>query len=181
MKVLRRLVVFVFVVDCLVLFCFLFYGLVWFNLLSNSVYYAKHTPHRLGVEPVLMMLAENLDWVSTPDNIKGIKYDFDGPPAVLMFDETDRQVGFFTTSNIFDERGYTFDNEKLSFEFDHNFNIVKVYDNTKAVEEISKEGINEVEVKKHLYKLLRPLINRQSKPLVNLQWLFDYVYRDEFN
>ena len=57
-------------------------GVVWFgygalNLKKNSVYYAQHTPHSEGVEPVLMEVVRNLRWIYNPD-IKGIKYDYDG-------------------------------------------------------------------------------------------------------
>ena len=57
-------------------------GVVWFgygalNLKKNSVYYAQHTPHSEGVEPVLIEVVRNLRWIYTPDT-KGIEYDFDG-------------------------------------------------------------------------------------------------------
>ena len=63
-------------------FVVVFVGVVWFgygalNLKKNSVYYAQHTPHSEGVEPVLMEVVRNLRWIYTPD-IKGIKYDYDG-------------------------------------------------------------------------------------------------------
>lgn len=35
------------------------FGYGYYNLKSNSAYYAKNTPHKEGVEPVLMMLADN--------------------------------------------------------------------------------------------------------------------------
>ena len=37
------------------------------NIKRNSVYYAKHTPHKEGTEPVLMMVVDNLFWIDTPE------------------------------------------------------------------------------------------------------------------
>ena len=68
-------------------------GFVFFNLKSNSVYYAQRAPHKVGVEPVLMELVRNLPWVSNPD-IKGISYDFDGNNIIHNFNYAGRDYAF---------------------------------------------------------------------------------------
>ena len=72
-------------------------GLVWAvydNLVSNSVYYAKYTPHKEGVEPQLMMVIEHLDDIYLPE-MNEYKYDFDGPAAIQFFDNKGQQIGFY--------------------------------------------------------------------------------------
>lgn len=51
---------------CLTGFCFE-------NIKRNSVYYAKHTPHKEDMKLVLMMVVDNLDWIYTPE-IDSIDY-----------------------------------------------------------------------------------------------------------
>ena len=36
-------------------------------------------------------------------------------------------------------------------------------------------------LKKEIYNSVQPIIEAQSKPRVNLQWLFDIVYKNKFN
>ena len=74
----------------LVLFSFIFS-----NLKSHSVYYAQHTPHAENVEPVLMMLVDNIAYIYHPE-LEGIGYDFDGEPAILFYDEEGVQTGFIS-------------------------------------------------------------------------------------
>ncbi|MBF0710666.1 MULTISPECIES: hypothetical protein [unclassified Gemella] len=38
------------------------------------------------------------------------------------------------------------------------------------------------EIKKEMYNKLKPLIDEQdTKPLANLQWIFNWKYKDRFN
>ena len=73
---------------CITAFCFE-------NIKRNSVYYAKHTPHKEGTEPVLMMVVDNLDWIYTPE-VKTLKYDFDGQPCVQFFTSNGKQTGYIS-------------------------------------------------------------------------------------
>ena len=52
------------------------------NLKYHSVYYAQHIPHKVGTEPDLVMLVENMGWIYTPE-IDGIRYDDDGTNAII--------------------------------------------------------------------------------------------------
>ena len=63
------------------------------NMKRNSAYYAKHTPHKDGTEPVLMMVVDNLEWIYNP-KVKTLKYDFDGQPCVQFFTSNGKQTGF---------------------------------------------------------------------------------------
>ena len=153
-------------------------GCINFNLKSNSVYYAQHTPHEKGTEPVLMMLIDNLADIYTPDDLKTIGYDFDGEPAVLTYDKNGEQLGYLTPDG---EGGYTVNNENLIFNFNSDFQLENIRDVNKGYEKIGMKGFNEQDIKKDIYKSVQPLIDAQSKPWINLQWLFDIVYHDRFN
>ena len=64
-KIIKRAFILIAILLFITVFCFK-------NIKSNSVYYAKHTPHKEGTEPVLMMVVDNMDWIYTPE-IDGIE------------------------------------------------------------------------------------------------------------
>ena len=123
-------------VSLVLIILFLIYGYIYCNLKVNSVYYAKHTPHKKGTEPVLMMLVDNLDWIYNPD-VDGIEYDFDGKAAIKMYNANKNQIGFLTSSYKDGKKGYLFDDENSAtvVEFDSRFNTTKMYDTSEAVQE----------------------------------------------
>ena len=147
------------------------------NIKSNSVYYAKHTPHKEGTEPVLMMLVDNLFWINTPE-IDGIEYDFDGPPCVQFFTSNGKQIGYIAP---FRKKNYIYDDGEWEIRLilDCNFNPDIAYDYGHEKIQITK--LDNKEIKQSLYNKLQPIIDAQHKPKVNLQWLFDIVYKNKFN
>ena len=147
------------------------------NMKRNSVYYAKHTPHKEGTEPVLMMLVDNLFWINTPE-IDGIEYDFDGPPCVQFFTSNGKQIGYIAP---FRKKNYIYDDGEWEIRLilDCNFNPDIAYDYGHEKIQITK--LDNKEIKQSLYNKLQPIIDAQHKPKVNLQWLFDIVYKNKFN
>ena len=167
-------------VHLILIILFLIYGYIYCNLKLNSVYYAKHTPHKKGTEPVLMMLVDNLDCIYQPD-VDGIEYDFDGPPAILTFDKNNEQTGFFTSTDLDGKPGYFFNHDNLSYSFNSKFILIRASDANNGYEDIDISKINDATLKKNIIKILKPLIDEQPKPFINLQWIFDKVYKDKFN
>ena len=157
------------------LFCIA--GFCFKNIKSNSVYYAKHTPHKDGTEPVLMMLVDNLFWINTPE-IDGIEYDFDGPPCVQFFTSNGKQIGYIAP---FRKKNYIYDDGEWEIRLilDCNFNPDIAYNYGHEKIQITKLGNKGI--KQKLYNNLQPIIDAQSKPRVNLQWLFDIIYKNKFN
>lgn len=51
---------------------------------------------------------------------------------------------------------------------------------SKYYEPISPENYNEFEVKRNLYSILQPIIDYQTEPMINLQWLFNLKYGERF-
>ena len=169
-KIIKRMFIVIAVLLFITAFCFK-------NIKSNSVYYAKHTPHKEGTEPVLMMLVDNLFWINTPE-IDGIEYDFDGPPCVQFFTSNGKQIGYIAP---FRKKNYIYDDGEWEIRLilDCNFNPDIAYDYGHEKIQITK--LDNKEIKQSLYNKLQPIIDAQHKPKVNLQWLFDIVYKNKFN
>ena len=168
-KIIKRLFIVIAILLFVTAFCFK-------NIKSNSVYYAKHTPHKEGTEPVLMMLVDNLVWVYNPD-IDGIKYGFDGNNSIHNYNFKAKDTPFLSS---YGGKIYSYgSNGFKTYKFDYHFNLVSSRD--RRVGKIDIKDIDVEEVKKDIYKIVQPVIDEQTKPLINLQWLFDIVYKDRFN
>ena len=171
-KIIKRLFIVIAILLFITVFCFE-------NIKSNSVYYAKHTPHKEGTEPVLMMVVDNLEWIYNP-KVKTLKYDFDGQPCVQFFTSNGKQTGFIAPfcGDDKNKKYYIYDDDKLEMTLvlDCNFNPDIAYNHGYEIAKLGNKGI-----KQKLYNDLQPIIDAQRKPKVNLQWLFDIVYKDRFN
>lgn len=162
----------VFVVVLVSAFC-LGYGML--NLKMNSVYYAQYTPHSEGVEPVLMEVVSNLHWIYTPD-AKGIKYDYDGNNIIYNTNFSGRDTAF--TYYYRGEYEY-YDNGSLTYSFDNRFKFIDVW-NQRTLK-ISAEPVDVSAVKRDIFRVVQPVIDAQSAPLFNLQWIYDWVNKERFN
>ena len=168
-KIIIRVFIFIAILLFITAFCF-------DNIKSNSVYYAKHTPHKEGTEPVLMMLVDNLEWIYNPD-IEGVKYRFDAWCILYNYNFKLQEVPCFAGD---DGREYYYgSNGYRSYGFNRDFKLT--YCRDRRVGNIDIKNIDVEEVKKDIYKIVQPVIDEQTKPLINLQWLFDIVYKDRFN
>ena len=145
------------------------------NLKYYSVYYAQQMPHKEGTEPDLVMLIENMWWVDTP-KIEGIRYDDDG--ANFIENSIDSS-GHPTSFGEFDGGYHYSDKNDVSYKFDKNFELEWTLD--KEYKEIDLATIDETKIKGEIRETLKPILDVQSKPLINLQWLFNKKYQDRFN
>ncbi|WP_296773350.1 hypothetical protein [Varibaculum sp.] len=169
---LKKVFLSVFVVGLVSAFC-LGYGML--NLKKNSVYYAQHTPHSEGVEPVLMEVTSNLDSIYTPD-IKGIKYDYDGNNIIYNTDSNGKTAAFSYYSS---ELYRYYDKGDVTYVFDGNFKIVRIFDD-ENLEYLSKP-VDVSAVKRDIYRTVKPVVDAQSEPFINLKWIYDWVNKDRFN
>ena len=159
-------------------------GLVWAvydNLVSNSVYYAKYTPHKEGVEPQLMMVIEHLDDIYLPE-MKEYSYDFDGGATLQFIYDNPDTSGFFSVDGYDEQEEYSYSMwRSYYYIFNSKFRLTEVFDFNQddACCDISR--FSETSIKEELKQRVQPLIDAQPLPDVNLQWLFDWVYHDKFN
>ena len=139
------------------------------NLKHHSVYYAQQMPHKEGTEPDLVMLIENMWWIYTPE-IEGIRYDNDGGNAI---ENTKSETVLSDAMGNFVYLKY-----HITISFDSTFRFHNVSDFTG---EQPKREIHEDEIKQEIREVFAPIIDAQSKPFINLQWLFNLLYQDRFN
>ncbi|OKL48611.1 hypothetical protein [Boudabousia marimammalium] len=150
-------------------------GHTFFNLKSYSVYYAQHTPHKPGTEPVLMELTQNLFWVNTPD-IDGIEYDYDGGNAIYNSNYKKTTTPVF--ANTAGKRYYYARGDSTSYLFDKNFQLIVAGNRGRTID---LSTVDVEELKREIYRTVQPVIDAQYGPLINLQWLYDWVNKDKFN
>ena len=85
------------------------------------------------------------------------------------------------TQHHFVKKNYIYDDGEWEIRliFDCNFNPDIAYNYGHEKIQITKLDIKGI--KQKLYNNLQPIIDAQRKPRVNLQWLFDIIYKDKFN
>ena len=143
---------------------------IFINLKFNSVYYAQHITHKDGTEPDVIMLMENMGWAYTPE-IEGISYDDDGSYAITREKGTESSVlGFSDGTLVF------YPDSGESYILNRNFSLQHAFD-----EHYHKIKYNQRKVQKEIRETVQPVIDAQSKPLINLQWLFNLIYQSRFN
>ena len=159
------------------IFVGLFIGLVtilgmslfsFFNLKYHSVYYAQHIPHKEGTEPDLVMLVENMGWIYTP-KIDNIRYD-DGTNAII----NTKSKSFLTKSL----GSFLYDKDNMTIGFDSTFRFEDV---SYFSEEAKRVQVNESKIKREIREDFSPIMKVQTKPVINLQWLFNLIYQSRFN
>ena len=139
------------------------------NLKFNSVYYAQHIPHKEGTDPDLVMLVENMGWIYTPE-IDGIRYDDDGTNAII----NTKSKSFLTKSS----GSFLYDKDNMIIGFDSTFRFDHV---SYFSEEAKRIQVNESKIKREIREDFSPIMKAQTKPFINLQWLFNLVYQSRFN
>ena len=142
---------------------------IFINLKFNSVYYAQHIPHKKGTEPDLVMLIENMDWIYTPE-IDGIRYDNDGTNAII----NTKSKSFLTKSL----GSFLYDKDNMTVGFDSTFRFEDV---SYFSEEAKRVRVNESKIKREIREDFSPIMKVQTKPFINLQWLFNLIYQSRFN
>ena len=145
------------------------------NLKYYSVYYAQQMPHKEGTEPDLVMLIENMGSIYTP-KIEGIRYDNDGWNFI---ENSTNLTGKPTNYSEFDGGYHYSDKNDVSYKLDKNFELEWAID--KDYKKINLATVDEKKIKEEIRETVQPILDVQSKPVVNLQWLFNMKYQDRFN
>ena len=141
----------------------------FFNLKYHSVYYAQHIPHKEGTEPDIVMLVENMGWIYTPE-IDGIRYVDDGTNAII----NTKSKSFLTKSS----GSFIYDKDNMTIGFDSTFRFEDV---SYFSEEAKRIQVNESQIKREIREDFSPIMKVQTKPFINLQWLFNLIYQSRFN
>ena len=153
---------------------------IWFigdiNLKGSSVYYAKHSPSSNTRDLEIMMLVENIQ--ASADR-EGFSYEVDGDKTIQN-----------TTKNVYLSYGYSVNDDNYEYSYMHedgldydfdNFLKLKGKYNSKEVhyyKDIS--AVDENKIKEEIYENFKPILkeSEENKPFINLQWIFNWLYRD---
>ena len=153
---------------------------IWFigdtNLKGNSVYYAKHSPSSNVRDLELMMFTENLDILGKKDGFK-YKHKIQENKTVQ---NVEKNV-YFTYK--FYENAHTYkytDDKRKNYYFDENFKLKEVVDVANNRQHIDISTVDENKIKEEIYENFKPILKEleEEKPFINLQWIFNWVYRD---
>ena len=146
------------------------------NLKGNSVYYAKHSPSSNVRDLKLMMYADNLDILGKKDGFK-YKHKIQENKTV---ENVEKNV-YFTYK--FYENAHTYkykDDKRKNYYFDENFKLKEVIDVGNNMQRIDISTVDENKIKEEIYEDFKPILkeSEENKPFINLQWIFNWVYRD---
>ena len=153
---------------------------IWFigdiNLKGSSVYYSKHSPSSNTRDLEIMMLVENI-WARA--DREGFSYEVDGDKTIQN-----------TTKNVYLSYGHSVNDDNyeyaymhedgLDYYFDDNFKLKKVVDVGNNRQHIDISTVDENKIKEEIYEDFKPILkeSEENKPFINLQWIFNWVYRD---
>ena len=146
------------------------------NLKGNSVYYAKYSPSRNVRDLELMMFTENLDHLGKKD---GFKYKHK-IQEIKTVQNVEKNV-YFTYQ--FYENAHTYnygDDKRKHYYFDENFKLKKVVDVGNNRQYVDISTVDENKIKEEIYENFKPILEEleNNEPYINLQWIFNRVYRD---
>ena len=146
------------------------------NLKGSSVYYAKHSPSSNTRDLEIMMLVENI-WARA--DREGFSYEVDGDKTIQ---NTSKNVYLSYGHSVNDDNyEYAYMHEDgLDYYFDDNFKLKKVVDVGNNRQHIDISTVDENKIKEEIYEDFRPILkeSEENKPFINLQWIFNWVYRD---
>ena len=150
---------------------------IWDTILKgNSVYYAKHSSSSNVRDLELMMFTENLDHLGKKD---GFKYKHK-IQEIKTVQNVEKNV-YFTYQ--FYENAHTYnygDDKRKHYYFDENFKLKKVVDVGNNRQYVDISTVDENKIKEEIYEDFKPILkeSEENKPFINLQWIFNWVYRD---
>ena len=153
---------------------------IWFigdiNLKGSSVYYAKHSSSSNVRDLELMMFTENLDHLGKKD---GFKYKHK-IQEIKIVQNVEKDVyftyWFYENAHTYDYR----DDKRKSYYFDENFKLKEVVDSGNNWQYVDISTVDENKIKEEIYEDFKPILkeSEENKPFINLQWIFNWVYRD---
>ena len=153
---------------------------IWFigdtNLKGKSVYYAKHSPSSNTRDLEIMMLVEN---IRASADREGFSYRVDGDKTIKNTTKNVYLISRYSVNDANYEYVYI-SNERQYYYFDENFKLKEVVDVANNRQHIDISTVDENKIKEEIYENFKPILKEleNNEPSMNLQWLFNWVYRD---
>lgn len=144
------------------------------NLNNNAVYYSRYTPHSKDKNPELIMVVSHLDKIKLLFH-KNYRVNLDGNPALVLnknyiLQKNENKVEL-SDSKLFSDEGYI-------YYYSETGQYLYATNNKTWKKDYS--NIRKQEAMQTVSKIIDPIIKAQPKPKINLQWLFDWKYKDRF-
>ena len=146
------------------------------NLKGSSVYYAKHSPSSNTRDLEIMMLVENI-WARA--DREGFSYEVDGDKTIQ---NTTKNVYLSYGHSVNDanyEYAYKYE-DGLAYHFDNFLKLKGIYNSKEARYYKDISTVDENKIKEEIYENFKPILEEleNNEPDINLQWIFNRVYRD---
>ncbi len=157
-------------------------AIIWFigdtNLKGNSVYYAKHSSSSNTRDLEIMMLVENIRASADREGFS-YRHRLDRYKTIQN-----------TTKNVYLSYGYSVNDanyeyaymyeDGLDYYFDNFFKLKGIYNSKEARYYIDISTVDENKIKEEIYENFKPILKEleDNEPSINLQWIFNWVYRD---
>ena len=153
---------------------------IWFigdtNLKDNSVYYAKHSSSSNTRDLEIMMLVENIQ--ASADR-EGFSYRLDGNKTIKNNTKNVYLSYGYSVNDANYEYAYKYE-DGLAYNFDNFLKLKGIYNSKEARYYKDISTVDENKIKEEIYEDFRPILkeSEENKPFINLQWIFNWVYRD---
>lgn len=148
------------------------------NLNNNAVYYSRYTPHSKDKNPELAMVVSHLDKIELPSK-KIYKLNLEGDNALIYkkkYTIVENNVIGKRMINILDSQ--LLNGNGFSYHFSTNGKYLFTINNQNWKKNKSASSKNEALMT--ITEIIDPIVKAQPKPKFNLQWLFDWKYKDRF-
>ena len=157
--------------------------MIIFNFWINSAYYAVHSKYTSQdeVPGIIVDHLDNImnggksekfgDYFLQVDGIKSINYKLtDSDERVLSQESSGLSDYYYRKKEEGKGYRYSFDKNMAIIDSDLSTNGGLFQSHKVTAEEQEK-------VRKELNELIKPLLKRVTKPFINLQWLYDFIFR----
>ncbi|MCK1202574.1 hypothetical protein MXZ84_07890 [Streptococcus uberis] len=149
-----------------------------YNLNNNAVYYSRYTPHSKDKNPELVMVVSHLDKIELPSK-KIYKLNLESDNALIYkkkYTIVENNVIGKRMINILDSQ--LLNGNGFSYHFSTNGKYLFTINNQNWKKIKSASSKNEALMT--ITEIIDPIVKAQPKPKINLQWLFDWKYKDRF-
>lgn len=145
---------------------------IWYNLTANSVYYAKHIPHKEGENPELVFIVDNLLFIQKDYTVHQYQ--------LLSHTISTRQNAHLEYSYIDPKDYMLFMTNKGKYIWNEQGKFLYYTAYGQADHRLTDRHY-QAAAENELHAIIDPIIELQEEPILNLQWLFNWVHRERFN
>ena len=153
---------------------------IWFigdiNLKGSSVYYAKHSSSSNTRDLEIMMLVENIQ--ASADH-EGFRYRVRGDKTIKNTTKNVYLLYGYSVNDANYEYAYKYE-DGLAYHFDNFLKLKGIYNSKEVRYYKDISTVDENKIKEEIYEDFKPILkeSEENKPFINLQWIFNWVYRD---